>query len=365
MDEKYLQYLKPITAIAIIIFMGWYFMDLVAYILVATFLSMMGSPAVKRLDKIEIKGRKMPHSLSAGITLFGMVFSASVFLILIVPLIISQANVISSIDVNSMNDYFKTSMKGFYDFLVQYNVVDPQSSFTIFLQEQLTDLVDVAKFTNFFANLVSGTGSVLMGVFIVLFLSYNFLLDDNLMKRFILILTPEKHQDSIEQVMHDSKFLLVRYFHGILIEVGIMMTIEATGLLIFGVPNAILIGFLGGLMNIIPYLGPVIGALIGVILAGLSVLGFGDYDALTMTVITVLSVFAVANLVDNFILQPQIYSKSVKAHPVEIFLAIIIGGKLSGIAGMILAIPTYTVIKVVLRQFMQKMKLVKFLTHKM
>jgi predicted PurR-regulated permease PerM len=144
-----------------------------------------------------------------------------------------------------------------------------------------------------------------------------------------------------------------------------MMTSEATGLLILGGPNARLIGFLGGMMNIIPYLGPVIGALIGVILASLSVLGMGDYDSLILTIFTVFAVFAGANAIDNFVLQPQIYSKSVKAHPVEIFLAIIIGGKLSGIAGMILAIPTYTVIKVIARQFMQRMKLVKFLTQKM
>jgi len=365
MDNKYIQYLKPIIALSIILFMGWYFMDIVAYILTATFLSMMGSPVVKRLNKIKIGKRQMPQGISAAITLLGMFTTASLFLILIVPLIISQANVISTIDVSSLSDYYRNSLKGFYEFLVQYNVVNPQASFTHYLQQQLTDLVDVAKFTNFFANLVSGTGSVFMGVFIVLFLTYYFLLDNNLLKSFVLIITPEKHIENMEQVMHDSKFLLVRYFHGILIEVGIMMTIEATGLLIFGVPNAILIGFLGGLMNIIPYLGPVFGAIIGIILASLSVLGMGDYDSLMITIITVLAVFAGANMVDNFVLQPQIYSKSVKAHPVEIFLAIIIGGKISGIAGMILAIPTYTVFKVIARQFMQRMKLIKFLTHKM
>lgn len=365
MNEKYIPYLKPIIGIAILIFMVWYFSDIVAYILVATFLSLIGSPMVKRLDKVKIGRKKLPHSLSAAITLIGMFATAAVFLVLIVPLIVSQVNVVSSIDVNNLTDYFRTSMSGFYEFLVQYNVVHPHASFTEYLQQQLADLVDVVKFTNLFANLVSGTGSVLMGVFIIIFLTYYFLLDDNLMKKFVLILTPEKYADNLENAMHDSKLLLVRYFHGVMIEVGIMMTIEATGLLIFGVPNAILIGFLGGLMNIIPYLGPVIGGIIGVILASLSVLHMGDYDSLMMTIVTVLAVFAGANMIDNFVLQPQIYSKSVKAHPVEIFLVIIMGGKIAGIAGMILAIPTYTIIKVTARQFMQRMKLVKFLTSKM
>ena len=364
MNEKYLQYLKPTVAIAIIIFMGWYFMDIVAYILVATFLSMIGSPAVKRLDKIRIGKRTIPHNLSAIITLLGILISASLFLILIVPLIVSQANVISSIDENSLSEYFAASTQGLYEFLVQYEIVGPNFSLSQYLDEQLVGLIDVAQFTRFFSNIVSGTGSVIMGIFIIVFLTYYFLVEDNLMKGFLLTLTPERYTENVEQVLHDSKFLLVRYFHGILIEVGIMMTIESVGLLIFGVPNAILIGFLGGMMNIIPYLGPLIGALIGVVLAALSVLGLGEYDSLMMTVVTVFAVFAGANLVDNFVLQPQIYSKSVKAHPVEIFLTIIIGGKLAGIAGMILAIPTYTVIKVIVRQVIQRMKLAKYLNKK-
>lgn len=365
MDAKYLQYLKPIAAGAIIIFMGWYFLDIVAYILVAIFLSMMGSPLTKRIDKLKLGKRNIPHGFSAGITLLLIIIAVSLFLVLIVPLIISQANVISSIDMAAMSDYFKYELSGLYEFLVQYNVVNPESSFIAYLQTQLAEIIDIAQFTNLFTQILSGTGSVLMGVFIILFLTYYFLLEDDLAKRTVLILTPDDQAENIENVLHDSKFLLVRYFHGILLEISIMMTLEAIGLLAFGVPNAILIGFLGGLMNVIPYLGPLIGGIIGVILAGLSVMGLGDFDQLTYTSIVVISVFAGANMVDNFILQPQIYSKSVKAHPVEIFLTIIIGGKLAGIAGMILAIPTFTVFKVIARQFMKKMKLVKYLTNKM
>ena len=144
-----------------------------------------------------------------------------------------------------------------------------------------------------------------------------------------------------------------------------MMTLETIGLLILGVPNALLIGFIGGLMNVIPYLGPLIGMTIGSVLAILSILSNGEYDLITFTFLSVVGVFLIANIIDNLILQPQIHAKSVKAHPVEVFLAIIIGGKIAGIIGMILAIPTYTILKVILRQFMQQMKLVKYLTSRM
>jgi len=346
-------------------FMVWYFSGIVTYVVVATLLSLMGNPLVKRLNKIKFGKRMIPHALSATITLLTMILIFGLFVLIIVPLIIQQANVIASIDVNAVVNHYRGPMQSFNEFLVQYNVISSGETIAQYLKTQITDLLDLTKFTNFFANLVTATGSVLMGTFIILFLTFYFLLEENLMKKFILILTPEEHVENTERVLHDSKVLLVRYFHGILLEIVIMMTLESAGLLILGVPNAILIGFFGGLMNVIPYLGPIIGAILGVILASLSELSMGNYDQVFLTILTVMAVFAGANMIDNFVLQPQIYSRNVKAHPVEVFLVIIIGGKLAGVAGMILAIPTYTVVKVIAREFAQRMKLVKYLTRKM
>ena len=165
--------------------------------------------------------------------------------------------------------------------------------------------------------------------------------------------------------MTDSRRLLTRYFLGILLELTSMMTLIGIGLTIFGVKNALVIGFLGGLMNIIPYLGPIIGATLGMVLGVISVLSLAQYDLVFVTLITILGVFAGANLVDNIVLQPLIYSKSVKAHPVEIFLVIIMAGKVAGIGGMIIAIPTYTVLRVLARQFLSQIKIVKVLTGNM
>lgn len=365
MKEFFVQYIKPILALAVLAFMLWYFSNLVTYIVVATFLSLLGLPLVKRLNNIKFGRRYMPHGVSASITLFTMILIFGLFVLIIVPLIIQQTNVIASINFNSLIDHYQKPMKDLNEFLIQYNVISSGESIANYLQNQLLDILNLTRFTNFFANFVSATGNVFMGTFIILFLTFYFLLDDQLLKNFILTLTPEDHLDNIERILHQSKLLLVRYFQGILLEIVIMMTLESAGLLIFGVPNAVLIGFLGGLMNVIPYLGPIIGATIGVILASLSELSVGNYEHILMTIVTVIAVFAAANVVDNIILQPQIYSKRVKAHPVEVFLVIIVGGKLAGVAGMILAIPTYTIIKVIAREFAQQMKLVKFLTRKM
>jgi len=365
MKENYLQYLKPITGIAILGFMFWYFSDIVAYVLVAIFLSMMGAPLLKRLNKIKIRKRNLPKAFNAAVTLVIMLLIFFAFILIFVPLIIRQANVIASINIDALLHYYQEPIQNLKDFLVQYNVIQSEETVMHNIELQVRELIDFSRFTGFFGNILSATGSVFMGIFIILFLTFYSLVDENIWKNLILMLTPDEQIENMNDVLHDSKSLLIRYFQGILLEVVIMMTLESTGLLIFGIPNALLIGFFGGLMNIIPYVGPIIGATLGIILVVLSELSLGNYDMVLTSVIIVIAIFGGANLIDNMILQPQIYSKSVKAHPVEVFLTIIIGGKLAGITGMILAIPTYTVIKVIARQFMQRMKLVKFLTKKM
>ena len=364
-EQPIANYIRPLIGFLLFALFAWYFSDLVVYILIATFISILGTPMVKWLEKKKIFKMRINHTISVTLTFLTIILLIAIFILFIVPLIIYQANIISSIDVDAMLKHYEASFKKVNEFLVQYNVVNPEQSFANYLQSQITNLVDISRFTNIFASLVSTTGSVFMGTFIILFLSFYFLLDDKLMRRIVIVLTPSQFEEDMGLVLHNSKLLLVRYFHGILLEIGIMMTLEAGALSVLGVPNAILIGFLGGLMNAIPYLGPLMGAAIGMLLAALSELAYGSYDMVFTSAFYVAIVFAGANVIDNIILQPQIYSKSVRAHPVEIFLAIIVGGKVAGVVGMIFAIPTYTVFKVVAKQFTSRIKFLNFLTTKM
>jgi len=144
-----------------------------------------------------------------------------------------------------------------------------------------------------------------------------------------------------------------------------MITLISLGLTIFGIENALLIGFLGGMMNIIPYLGPVIGASMGVALGITTVISNGMFDQILPVVLIIIGTFLGSNLIDNMVLQPFIYSSSVKAHPLEIFVVLLMGGSLAGIIGMILAIPTYTVIRVIAGQFLNQFRLVQKLTERM
>ncbi len=368
MENKSNASLNIIKVAGVLIVIGlilWYFSDIVGYVIAATFIGYLGTPLVKHLDQIKIRNFKLPHVLNVVLTLLLMITIFAGFIVLVVPLILKQADIITSINIDAVFSHFQEPLNRARHFLIQYNIANSNATLSSLLYDHLRQIVDLAKFTNIFSAMIGTTSSFLMGAFIILFLTFYTMLEPSLFKNFILNLTPSKYEHELSNVLSDSRRLLTRYSYGVFAEVAIMMTLEVIGLTIFGIPNALLIGFLGGLMNVIPYLGPLIGASAGIILAILSQLGMGSYDSIVSTIFIVLAVFGVANMIDNFVLQPQIYSKSVKAHPVEVFLVIIIGGKLAGITGMILAIPSYTIVKVVARQFMNHMRVVKFLTQRM
>ena len=187
--------------------------------------------------------------------------------------------------------------------------------------------------------------------------------DAYLLKELVENLTPMRYQNEIDNILSQSKYLLSRYFFGLLIELSTMMTLLSIGLTVFGVKNSLLIGFFGGLMNVIPYLGPIIGATVGVLLAVSTSLSYGMYSEIISLVFIVIGVFASANLLDNVVLQPLIYSNSVKAHPVEIFIVILVAGSMAGIPGMILAIPSYTVLRIIAKEFLSQFSVVQKLTR--
>jgi predicted PurR-regulated permease PerM len=213
-----------------------------------------------------------------------------------------------------------------------------------------------------FGNVVGFAGSMFIGIFSVIFMCFFFLRDDHLFYNGIMLFVPTKFEEKAASIMSDTRRLLSRYFVGLSIELLFMMTLITLGLMFFGVESALLIGFIGGLLNVVPYLGPIIGATLGVLIGATSNISLGNYADIMPITLIILGTFAIANLIDNMILQPLIYSTSVKAHPIEIFLVILMAGSLAGIPGMILAIPGYTVLRIIAKQFFNQSKLVQKIT---
>ncbi len=363
MLKKYPTVFTIIGLILLILFV-WYFSNIVIYVLVSAVLAVIGQPLVRLFDKIKIRKVHMPHALSAFFALIVMIMVFAGFIWFFVPLISGQAKIISQINIADVMDHFKDPIMKIEQFLYDYDIIDANETIKGTLEKQLTSAVGLAGFTNIFKSLLSATGSFFFGAFSVLFLTFFFLKSKDMLSNFIILLVPTHLEDEVKTIMSKTHKLLSRYFLGLLTELTCMITLLSLGLYALGIENALIIGFLGGLMNIIPYLGPLIGGTMGVIIAVTTALSFGMYDVVMLIGIEVVAVFLVANLIDNIVLQPVIYSNVANAHPVEIFLVIIMAGSLAGIPGMILAIPAYTVIRIVAKEFLNNVKIVKKLTEK-
>jgi len=194
-------------------------------------------------------------------------------------------------------------------------------------QEWLTRTLEhtPALLTKALSNLVVVLSYFVMVPFIAFFL----LRDGRQFKRGLIALVPNRYFEATLSVIAGVGESVGRYLRGVLLEsltLGLMATI---GLLIIGLKAAIVVGFVAGFMNLIPYLGSIAGVVIGCLVA----LSTGG------NVIGVVIVFAVVQFIDNWFVQPIILSRSVRLHPLVIFLAVVFGGTYGGLLGMVLAVP--------------------------
>lgn len=360
--NKSLKILGGIIAGAIIALLLWRFSNIVLYFLAAIILSLIGRPLVNFFNSLRIRNHHLPNLVSSILTLVIIMLVFVTFIGLFIPLIASQADLISRIDFTSLSNSLDTTLADFEATLKQYKLLGKHDSIKQEIQEQVSSFVSFSSFSQVMSSLIGATGSILLAVFSIFFITFFFLKDAHLVGEMIEAITPVKHEHEIRNIVHQTKRLLSRYFIGISIEVITMIFLLSLGLSIFGVENALLIGFLGGFMNIIPYLGPLLGAIMGSLIAVSSILSSGVYQEIVSLMLIVYGVFAGANLIDNIVLQPLIYSNSVKAHPIEIYIILLIAGSLAGIPGMVLAIPIYTVLRIIAKEFFSQYRIVQHLT---
>jgi predicted PurR-regulated permease PerM len=210
---------------------------------------------------------------------------------------------------------------------------------------------------------VSFFGNFLVIFSSVSFIAFFFLKDEELFGRAIKAAIPNKQMGKTDTALTKIKYLLTRYFSSILLQVSLILLYVSLLLSFFGIPNSFLIAFFAAILNVIPYVGPLIGASFAMLVTVSSNLDADFYVETLPMLYKVAGVFFSMQLLDGFVLQPYIFSNSVSAHPLEIFLVIIIGAKLGGITGMVVAIPLYTIIRVIAAVFLQEFKLVQKLTQ--
>ncbi|MEL6922761.1 MAG: AI-2E family transporter [Bacteroidota bacterium] len=338
----------------------YFFSDIVAYILIAWVISMIGQPLMEFFQKRLRIGRfKAGPVVSAALTLLCFFVAFASLLGLFVPLVVEQARNLAEVDYGAIANTLEEPLNQFNDWAVKIGLVQPGESPEQQIQETLKGWFEPARIGNFFSSILNAAGSFLFTFFSVVFIAFFFLKEQGLFVKMMEAFAPPEYEESVHNAIEETSRLLTRYFGGVVLQMTIITIFVSVFLSLLGIKNALLIGFFAALINVIPYLGPIIGAAFGVFITISSNLDLEFYNEMLPLLLRVLVVFASMQMLDNFVLQPFIFSNSVLAHPLEIFIVILMGAQINGIVGMVLAIPVYTVLRVIARVFLSKFQVVQ------
>lgn len=363
--QKVSKYIIAALATIIGLLLVWYFRSIVVYIIVAAVIGIIGRPLVSALTNVHIKKIKIPQWLAALVTLAAIVGVAVAFFWLFIPLIFGKVSELANLDIQGLLASLDGPIKSFEEFLHEYFAMDT-SDFSVRgeISNFIGKIFNSGAIGDILSSVVSTAANTLIALFSIVFMAFFFLKDDKLFLRILLAVTPTKYEENIKHALGSATKLLSRYLLGIICESTIMMILVASGLMIWGFPvsDAFFMGIIVGVLNVIPYVGPWLG--FGIcLLIGLAMPPAG-FVALKVF-LSIGSSVLIAQGIDNIILQPIIYSNSVKAHPLEIFIVLLMAGHVGGVVGMLLAIPAYTVLRVIAKEFFYNFKIVRKLTENM
>lgn len=342
------------------------FGSVVVYVLLAGVVSLIAKPLKMMLAKIRIKGHRAPDWFLAILSILLILVIFCGIIAGLAPMVKEVISDVASVTGDTSLGAISSNLAELNAYLVKTFDLDPGFRIEVAILHQVKSLINVNIFGNVIGSVASALASFGIGLFSVVFIAFFFIRDEKLFSRIICALAPDRHEDEVAQSLSDVEHLLSRYFIGLIVEMSCVGLIDFLGLWAIArleLGTAIGIGFMAGLLNIIPYVGPLLGGVLGTIIAmtirycgaGACGLNIGFWGFLAILV----AVFVLAQLVDNFILQPVIYSTSIQASPLEIFIVMLLAGTMGGILGMLTAIPAYTVVRVVAGRFFPQVKFIR------
>ena len=360
--DRLARYLIGAGTLAVLAWLCWYFKSVLVYVIVAFVVSLIGQPVMRMLRKVTVRGKAAPDWLLAILTILlilGILILVVTQAIPVVTRIVRDAAVLNSATVSGnpldrVNDWI----------IGLFPALGPDFDLIDILMDKLRDVTNITNVTAVISSVTSFVTSFAVGLFSIVFISFFFVRDETLFRKIVCALVPDRMEGKIAKALGDIEHLLSRYFVGLLIEMTGVALLDFLGLWLIarlGFSNALGIAFIAGILNIIPYVGPLIGEAVGVILAVILKYGTGVGLGVNIWVfaLIVLAIMLTTQFVDNFVYQPLIYSTSIKASPLEIFIVILLAGHIGGVVGMLVAIPAYTVVRVIASRFFRHVKPVR------
>lgn len=348
-----------IIGLAVFIFLAWYFSNIFFYIVISGIIATILRPLTNYINGTQIFQVNIPRVIAVLIAFASFMGLIFLFISIFIPLIRQQFDLLSNLDFENLLIKISKPMENLEEFLIKYGVYNqPKGSIIVNLKDSITTFIkeggayDIGRVIN---NFFSVAGSVTIGIIAVFFITFFLLYEKGLFRRTVLRLVPNKYFEVVITAFSKIEKLLSNYLIGLLVQMTAIFTLATIGLSVVGIKYAASIALFAAVANVIPYLGPILGAVFGIIVS-ISTVNFAGPNEILFMIFKILIVFAIVQLNDNLVFQPLIFSKSVKAHPLEIFIIIFVGATLGGIVGMIAAIPVYTVVRVSIAEFSQGFK---------
>ncbi|WP_439181927.1 AI-2E family transporter [Carboxylicivirga taeanensis] len=362
-----LKYLVWLLVAGLGIFLLWYFRAVFSFLIVSAVLSLVARPVFDIIKRLKIKSWQPSDSVCALFTVLALWVFILVFFRISIPFIVKEIHFLSNVDLDAVFDTAERLLGSMLEPIrgtefgkAGLDVIEGQ------IKETALTYFDFSRLRGIIASLAGFLGGVFIFAFSVSFITFFFLKEEWLIIESLLLVIPNDYEEGLKHVLASIKTLLRRYFIGIFLQITLISVVVSLGLAMVGleIQHAVIIGLFSGFINVIPYLGPLIGAFFGFLVALVVYVQMPLPPDFFHYMLGVLLVFIIVQLLDNIVFQPFIFSASVRAHPLEIFILILMAGYLSGIIGMFLAIPVYTIIRVVAKEFFFNYRVVQKLTGK-
>ncbi|MEA1875297.1 MAG: AI-2E family transporter [Bacteroidota bacterium] len=357
-----------VVPIIILGFAIWQLGNIVAFVLVAFVISMIGGPLVSLLGKIHIRSWHLPRWLGSLITLIVIWILLYTFFRVFIPLLTQELQYFASLDIQSIFNDLDEPISKIEALISKYNLsVDEGFTVEGWATDNISRLVGVDKISALVMGIAGAIGNIFVAFVVISFTSFFFMKEAHLFEDSLVLFFPEDQEQKITNTLNSISRFLKRYFIGVTFQITGIIIINSIGLSIVGLDfnTAVTIALISGVLNVMPYIGPFIGILVGFFIGTAVSVPMDFYTELLPRLFYIFLAMEFTQLIDNVVFQPLIFSKSVKAHPLEIFLVIISAGTLGGVVGMILAVPTYTVLRVIAKEFLNHSKLVQKLTERL
>lgn len=346
-------------------FFVWYFLRVVIYVLISVVLALLGRPIMDFLARLKIGKIRIPKGIRAFLTLLIMIGILGALFTFMLPLLARQAALVSELSVQTITASLQEPLMFLEDQFRHWGLLASDETFTSKMVAELAAIATFERFSAVFNSLLGLVVEIFIGFLAISFITFFFLKEEDLFSKGILFFTPKPYKAEASVIFAESKDLLRRYFFGLFTDLASVFILISLCMWFLGLENAVVIGFFAGILNVIPYVGPILATFIGVFL-GISVnLDLDFYTQMLPLILKITASFIIVNTIDVGVLQPLIYSKSVRSHPLEIFIVFIVAGILGGVFGMIIAIPTYSVLRIFFKVFFEKSVLVQKIMEEM